>query len=144
MVDSQLVKTFSADKHRFFAEVNPVADPSRMQKVRNQSRYRFKVIATPPQDVDPEKNTLYLYALPNDVNSYTYKYLNGSGSLIEKETGANYTTILKDTYKKGHNGFYFVAQHRALIEQEFNDLYAVLQRNGVYPDEFWLYCYSIC
>lgn len=146
VVDSLLIKTFSADKYRFFADRNLLQDPHRMKKVRNQSRYRFDVQRMTEGGI-VEKNKLYLspkIPATKEMPCYQYKYLDAYGSPINGLNPVDYQTILKDIYKKGHNGFYYVAQHRALIEQEFNDLYAVLERNGHYAEEFWLYCYSMC
>ena len=39
-----------------------------------------------------------------------------------------------------HN-YRFLADNRVLIEQEFNQMFTSLKKNGTDRDEFWLYCY---
>ncbi|MGQ3889133.1 hypothetical protein ACQUW5_08905 [Legionella sp. CNM-1927-20] len=40
--------------------------------------------------------------------------------------------------------FQFLSANKALIEQEFSQLYASLSRNKDKQEEFWLYCYYCC
>ncbi len=38
----------------------------------------------------------------------------------------------------------FLADNRLLIEQEFNQLFACLKKQGTDRQDFWLYCYYCC
>ncbi len=141
MVDSQLAKTFSEDKQRFFSSIESQKDASLIPLARNHSRYRLAL--TPlPADRPLEKNKLYLERF-SFQRRYNYKFLDGSNRLIQGEN-TDFADILRQTTQQGHNGFHFVAQHRALIVQEFNTLYAALLKNGREREAFWAHCYSLC
>ena len=146
MVNSQLAKTFSADKYGFFSRLN--LNETReitLAKARNRSRYRYELTSEPVDLLNPmdrvfKKNNVYIERCQDH---FKYTYLDASSHRIQGE-GDTLPAILNTTSQQGQKGFYFVAQHRSLIEQEFNDLYAVLLKNEAGREELWLYCYSLC
>jgi hypothetical protein len=44
----------------------------------------------------------------------------------------------------GDKGYSFLANNKLLIEQEFNQLFATLKKQGENREEFWRYCYYCC
>lgn len=145
MVNSQLAKTFSTDKHGFFSRLTLNEAPEiRLAKVRNRSRYRYELNMfmdlLNAEGRAFKENNLYIESMNE---RFCYQYLDASGQRILGESNG-LSDILKTTAQQGQKGFYFVAQHRSLIEQEFNDLYAVLLKNEAGRDVLWLYCYSLC
>jgi len=63
----------------------------------------------------------------------------------DKDDFFNKTDIITDipamVRKKDYR---FLAQNKPLIEQEFNQLFPVLQKKGKYDVAFWNYCYYCC
>ncbi|MDP1602511.1 MAG: hypothetical protein Q8M03_04530 [Legionella sp.] len=53
------------------------------------------------------------------------------------------TTESAENHAKAKN-YSFLANNKLLIEQEFNQLFAVLRKQGEDRTEFWLYCYYCC
>lgn len=53
-------------------------------------------------------------------------------------------TINEAHKKAAEKEFRFLSNNRMLIEQEFNQLFTVLKKEGKNRKEFWLYCYYCC
>ena len=56
----------------------------------------------------------------------------------------NSPKTVKERAGDDQHNYRFLAKNRLLIEQEFNQMFASLQKKGADKKEFWLYCYYCC
>ena len=54
------------------------------------------------------------------------------------------TTEENASTRAQEKNYTFLAKNRLLIEQEFTQMFSVLQKEGDNRREFWLYCYYCC
>ena len=55
-------------------------------------------------------------------------------------TNANTKTTDSATKEAAAQDYAFLARNRSLIEQEFNDMFTSLKKNGQNSEQFWCYC----
>ena len=146
MVNSQLAKSFLADKQGFFSRFSSNEPTNiRMAKLRFQSRTQLEIVTEDAFKHDAQEGLLNKNKLYVERCEDRFKYQFIADSNQPSATFANnLSDVLKQTAKEADKRFDFVAKHRKLIEQEFSDLYAALIKQGNNRDEFWLYCYFIC
>ena len=69
------------------------------------------------------------------------------GFFLEPKEGTRHDQVQRIQQMAATNDYRFLIQNRLLIEQEFEHLFSVLEKNktqgndSAEQDEFWLYCY---